>query len=57
MFAIHDSIRTMIHDKTPEPVIKKYARTLFPSIRHDGYLRILAGETSVDEILRVTSEE
>jgi general secretion pathway protein E len=57
MIAINDSIRTMIHDKTPEPVIKKYARTLFPSIRHDGYLRILAGETSVDEILRVTSEE
>jgi general secretion pathway protein E len=57
LIAIDDTLRTMIHDKTPEQQIKKYARTLFPSIRQDGFMRVLAGDTSLEEILRVTSEE
>jgi general secretion pathway protein E len=33
LIAIDDTLRTMIHDKKAEQVIKKYARTLYPSIR------------------------
>ena len=57
LIAINETMRTMIHDKTPEQQIKKYARTLFTSIRQDGYQLVLAGATSLEEILRVISEE
>lgn len=55
--AIDETLRTMIHDQASEQHMKKYARTLFPSIRADGFRRVLLGDTSLDEILRVTSEE
>ncbi|MEO8401445.1 MAG: type II secretion system ATPase GspE [Gammaproteobacteria bacterium] len=57
LIAIDDRLRTMIHDRQPEPELKKYARTLFPTIRQDGYNRVLAGHTSLEEVLRVTSDE
>jgi general secretion pathway protein E len=47
----------MIHDRKSEQVIRNYARTMYPSIRQDGYRRVLAGHTSLEEILRVTNEE
>jgi len=57
LILIDDMLRTMIHDQASEQQIKKYARTLTPSIRHDGFRRVLAGDTSLEEVLRVTSEE
>lgn len=57
LIAIDSTMRTLIHDKASEQELKKYARTLFPSIRQDGYNRVLAGDTSLEEIVRVTSEE
>ncbi len=57
LIAMDDKLRTMVHDKAPEQQLKKYARTLYPSIRQDGFQRVLAGHTSLEEILRVTSEE
>jgi general secretion pathway protein E len=57
LIAIDETLRTMIHDESPEQQIKKYARTLFTSIRQDGYQLVLAGATSLEEILRVISEE
>lgn len=57
LIAIDDTLRTMIHDRSSEQNIRKYARTLFPGIRQDGFRRVLAGDTTLEEILRVTSEE
>ncbi len=57
LILIDDKLRDMIHDHQPEPVLKKYARSIFPSIREDGYKRVLAGDTSLEEVVRVTSEE
>ncbi|HSW70308.1 MAG TPA: type II secretion system ATPase GspE [Gammaproteobacteria bacterium] len=57
LIVIDDKLRTMIHDHQPESQLKKYARTLFLSIRQDGYKRVLAGDTSFEEVIRVTSEE
>jgi general secretion pathway protein E len=54
---IDDSLRTMIHDGAAEHDLEKYARTLTPSIRDDGRSKILAGETTVEEVLRVTRED
>jgi general secretion pathway protein E len=57
LIAIDDELRAMIHDGASEQKMRKYARTLFPSLRQDGYRRVLLGETSLEEILRVTSED
>lgn len=57
LIAIDETLRTLIHDKESEQNMRKYARTLFLSIRQDGFRRVLAGDTSLEEILRVTSEE
>lgn len=54
---IDETLRTMIHDRTSELKMRSYARDFFPSLRQDGYRRVLKGETSLEEILRVTSED
>lgn len=57
LIIIDNTLRSMMHDQQPEAQLKRYARTLFPTIRQDGYQRVLAGVTSLEEVLRVTSEE
>ena len=54
---IDDTLRGMIHDGASELDIETYARKSSPGIRQDGLRRILAGETSVEEVLRVTQED
>jgi general secretion pathway protein E len=53
---IDEKLRTMIHDGSGEHDIEHYARTKSPSIRQDGIDKVVAGETSVEEVLRVTIE-
>jgi len=57
LIVVDEKLKSMIHDRASEADMKKYARESFPSIRTDGYLRVLGGETSLEEIVRVTSEE
>lgn len=57
LIAIDETLRTMIHDRASEQLMRKHARGLFLSLRQDGYRRVLAGETSLEEILRVSSED
>ncbi len=57
LIAIDERLRTMIHDRAAELEMRQYAHTLFPSIRQDGRARVLSGETSLEEVLRVTSED
>jgi general secretion pathway protein E len=54
---IDDQMRTMIHDGAAEHDLERYARTLTPSIRDDGRTKVLAGETTIEEVLRVTRED
>ncbi len=54
LIAVDDTMRTMIHDGASEQNFEKYARTLTPSIRDDGRRRVLAGDTTLEEVLRVT---
>lgn len=56
LIAIDETLETMIHDRESEQKMRKYARTLFPSLRQDGFRRVLLGDTSLEEVLRVTSE-
>ena len=54
LISIDDEMRTMIHDGVSEQKLEQYARTKGPSIRADGRRRVLAGNTTVEEVLRVT---
>ncbi len=54
---VDDHMRTMIHDGAAEQDLERHARTLTPSIRDDGRARVLRGETTLEEILRVTRED
>ena len=54
---IDDSLRRMIHSGASELDLEQQARQESTSIREDGIAKVLAGVTSVDELLRVTSKE
>lgn len=57
MVVVDEHMRSMIHDGTGEQELEHYARTKTPSIRQDGRRLVLAGETSIEEVLRVTRED
>jgi general secretion pathway protein E len=54
---VDEQLRIMIHDKKAEHELAKYAHQHNQSIMQDGIRRVLTGETSLAEILRVTSLE
>ncbi len=54
---VDDTMRTMIHDGAGEHELERHARSMTPSIRDDGRTKILAGATTIEEVLRVTRED
>lgn len=52
---IDEQLRGMIHRNESQENIEKYIRPTMPSIQADGFSRVLAGITSLSEILRVTT--
>jgi general secretion pathway protein E len=54
LVTIDDELRTMIHDGSGEHELERHARTRSPSIRDDGIRKVLAGVTTLEEVLRVT---
>jgi general secretion pathway protein E len=57
LIVVDDPMRTMIHDGASEQELEKYARNATPSIRDDGRAKVLRGETTIEEVLRVTRED
>lgn len=57
LVSIDDEFRTMIHDGAGEHDLERYARTRGPSIRDDGLRKVLAGVTTLEEVLRVTRSD
>lgn len=49
-------LRKMVHHGAPEHEIEGYARQFAPSIYEDGLRKVLAGETSLEELVRVTRQ-
>lgn len=47
----------LIHDGAGDLALEQHARTLAPSIQQSALDKVLAGETSVDEALRITLKE
>lgn len=56
LITIDDHLRQMIHHNDNIHTMEDYIRPHTPSIRQDGFRRVLMGDTSIAEILRVTSE-
>jgi len=54
---VDETVREMMHDGRGEQAIEKHIRQTTPSIRQDGCDKVLAGDTSLEEVLRVTREE
>ena len=57
LVTLDDSMRAMIHDGAGELEMERVARKASPSIRQDGWRKVLDGVTSVEEVLRVTQGE
>ena len=51
---LDEGLRKMIHSSASELEMEKYARETTVSIRDDGRSRVINGDTTVDEVLRVT---
>ena len=56
LIEVDDHLSTMIHDGAGQLKIERYCRTKSVGIRDDGIRKVVAGETTLDEILRVTRE-
>ena len=57
LLVVDDTMRELIHDKKSERDLNEYAHQQFRSIHKDGWLKVKAGTTSVQEVLRVTLDE
>jgi general secretion pathway protein E len=56
LITIDEELRGMIHRNDNLQTIENYIRPKNPSIRDDGFKRVLIGDTSLAEILRVTTQ-
>jgi len=53
---LDDQLRSLIHDSADELSLLRHARKTSSGIREDGVRRILKGDTSIEEVIRVTQE-
>jgi len=56
LVVLDDAMRGMVHDGVSEQALEQAARRHTPSIAYDGRRRVLAGHTTLEEVLRVTRE-
>jgi general secretion pathway protein E len=57
LLPVDEQIREIIHNGHGEQAIEKYARKANTSIRQDGFNKVLQGQTTLEEVLRVTRED
>lgn len=56
LIEVDETLKTMIHDQNSEQLMLAHARLHTAGMRTDGIRRVLSGETSLDEVLRVTTD-
>ena len=56
LLMVNELVRELIHTGAGEQAVEKEIRQHTPSIRDDGIAKVLAGTTTLEEILRVTRE-
>jgi len=57
LVAIDAPLRELIHADAGEQELERYTRTRSPGMFEDGRRRVLAGQTTLEEVLRVTRTE
>lgn len=57
LITVDNTMRTMIHDGAAEHDLEANARARGPSITQDGMRKVLAGITTLEEVLRVTRRD
>ncbi|NVD05323.1 type II secretion system protein GspE [Vibrio sp. JPW-9-11-11] len=56
LLLVDEDVQSLIHSEAGEQAIEKSIRARTPSIRQDGMNKVLAGVTSLEEVMRVTKE-
>ena len=56
MVEVDETMTGMIHDGASQSKLERYARTQSRSLREDGIRKVVLGETTLDEVLRVTRD-
>ncbi|GIC79379.1 type II secretion system ATPase GspE [Moritella sp. F3] len=56
LLIVDEDVRDMIHSGAGEQIVERHIRPFTPSIRQDGIAKVLAGVTTLEEVLRVTRE-
>jgi len=54
---VDETTRNLIHDGASEQDVESHVHQTTPTIRQDGMRLVLAGKTSLEEVLRVTRED
>jgi general secretion pathway protein E len=57
LIVIDEELRRLIHGNAGEHELEVHARLSGPGIRQDGVRNVLAGVTTLEEVLRVTRED
>ncbi|MDX1594530.1 MAG: type II secretion system ATPase GspE [Gammaproteobacteria bacterium] len=57
LLTVDERLRTLIHDDASEQSLATHAHADQARLHQDGLRRVLRGETSLEEVLRVTREE
>ncbi len=57
LLPVDEKVRELIHNGQGEQAIEKYARQSSASIRRDGFDKVMLGQTTLEEVLRVTRED
>lgn len=57
LVTVDDTVRDLIHDGASERILEKAARTQTHSMLEDGWQKVKAGITTVEEVLRVSRDD
>ena len=58
LMLVNDDIRSLVMQNTAANIIKRAAQKAgMKTLREDGALKVLMGQTSIDEVMRVTAED
>ena len=57
LLPVDEKVRELIHNGQGEQAIEKYVRHSSASIRRDGFDKVMLGQTTLEEVLRVTRED
>ena len=57
LVTVDDEMQTLVHEGKGEQEMERHARRSSRSIRDDGRRRVLAGDTALAELVRVTRED